>query len=181
LCVRNVHCHPSSSWGKETTRKTVNKQLVSPSRECSSTPAGFCQGFLGKEQCDNTGASPILSWLTNVYEFNRFLFYCDFNGILLLLLILPLILLQLPLLLLLLLLLLLQFYCNFNGILLLLILPLLLLLPLLLVPLLLLQLSCHSVAVVLTHVRTSGEQVDVQAAQSYDLPENDQELRPKHV
>jgi len=34
--------------------------LVSPSRQCSSTPVGFGQGFLTKEkeQCDNNPASP---------------------------------------------------------------------------------------------------------------------------
>jgi hypothetical protein len=37
------------------------QQLIAPSRQCSSTPVGFDQGFLTKEQCDNTGASPILS------------------------------------------------------------------------------------------------------------------------
>jgi len=31
------------------------QQLVSPSRQCSSTPVGFGQEFLSKEQCDNTG------------------------------------------------------------------------------------------------------------------------------
>jgi hypothetical protein len=41
--------------------KMENQQLVSPSRQCSSTPAGFRQGFLRKEQCVNTGASPIIS------------------------------------------------------------------------------------------------------------------------
>jgi len=35
-----------------------NQQLVSPSRQCSSTPIGFGQGFLSREQRDNTGASP---------------------------------------------------------------------------------------------------------------------------
>jgi hypothetical protein len=33
-----------------------NQLLASPSRQCSSTPVGFGQGFLGKEQRDNTGA-----------------------------------------------------------------------------------------------------------------------------
>ena len=28
----------------------------------ASTSVGFSQGFLSKEQCDNTAASPILSW-----------------------------------------------------------------------------------------------------------------------
>jgi hypothetical protein len=32
--------------------------VVSTSRQCSSTPIGFVQGFLIKEQCDNIGASP---------------------------------------------------------------------------------------------------------------------------
>jgi hypothetical protein len=39
-----------------------NQHLVSPSPQCSSTPVGFGQGFLGKEQCDKTGAFPIFSW-----------------------------------------------------------------------------------------------------------------------
>ena len=39
-----------------------NKRLVSPSRQCSSTPVSFGQGFLSKEKCDNTGPSPIISW-----------------------------------------------------------------------------------------------------------------------
>jgi hypothetical protein len=39
-----------------------NQQLASPSQPHSSTPVGFGQGFLSKEQCDKTGASPILSW-----------------------------------------------------------------------------------------------------------------------
>jgi hypothetical protein len=38
-----------------------NQQLSSPSRHFSSTPVGFGQGFLSKEQRDNAGASPILS------------------------------------------------------------------------------------------------------------------------
>jgi hypothetical protein len=33
-----------------------NQLLASPSRQCFSTPVGFSQGFLGKEQRDNTGA-----------------------------------------------------------------------------------------------------------------------------
>jgi len=44
------------------TPKMENQQFVSPSRQCSSTPVAFCQGCLSKEQFDNTGASPILSW-----------------------------------------------------------------------------------------------------------------------
>jgi len=43
-------------------RKVENQHLVSPSRQCSSTPVGFGQRFLNKEQCDNTGATSILSW-----------------------------------------------------------------------------------------------------------------------
>jgi len=35
-----------------------NQQVVSPSRQCSSTPVGFGQGFLIKEQYDDVGASP---------------------------------------------------------------------------------------------------------------------------
>jgi len=40
-----------------------NRQLISPSRQRTSTPVGFGQGFLSKEQYDNTEACPILSWL----------------------------------------------------------------------------------------------------------------------
>jgi hypothetical protein len=36
------------------------ENLVVPSRQCFSTPAGVGKVFLSKEQCDNTGASPIL-------------------------------------------------------------------------------------------------------------------------
>jgi len=43
-------------------RKTENQQLVSPPRQCSSTPVGFGHRFLSKEQCDNTEAYPILTW-----------------------------------------------------------------------------------------------------------------------
>jgi len=43
-------------------KKTSNQKFVSPSRKSSSTPVGFDQGFLSEEQCDNTGASPILFW-----------------------------------------------------------------------------------------------------------------------
>jgi hypothetical protein len=35
-----------------------NQQLVSPSRQCSSTQVGLGQGFLSKEQCHKTAASP---------------------------------------------------------------------------------------------------------------------------
>jgi len=35
-----------------------NQHLISPSRQYSSTPVGFGQGFLNKEQCDNTEACP---------------------------------------------------------------------------------------------------------------------------
>jgi hypothetical protein len=35
-----------------------NQDLVSPSRQCSSTPVGFGLGFLNKKQRENTGASP---------------------------------------------------------------------------------------------------------------------------
>jgi len=41
---------------------TKNQQLVSTSRQCSSTVVGFGQGFLSKEQCDSTAASLIFSW-----------------------------------------------------------------------------------------------------------------------
>jgi len=39
-----------------------NKQMLSPSRQCCRTPVGFGLGFLSEEHCDNSGASPTLSW-----------------------------------------------------------------------------------------------------------------------
>jgi hypothetical protein len=39
---------------EEKARKMENQLLVSPSRQCSSTPVGFVQGFLIKAQCYNT-------------------------------------------------------------------------------------------------------------------------------
>jgi hypothetical protein len=38
-----------------------NLQSVSPSRQCSSTPVGFGQGFLSKEKYDNIAAFPELA------------------------------------------------------------------------------------------------------------------------
>jgi hypothetical protein len=40
--------------------KRENQQFVSTSRQCTSTPVGFDQGLLSKEQCDNTVVSPTL-------------------------------------------------------------------------------------------------------------------------
>ena len=40
---------------------TSNQHKVSPLQQCSSTPVRLVRRFLGKEQCDHTGASPILS------------------------------------------------------------------------------------------------------------------------
>ena len=47
---------------ERTAPKMENQQLILPSRQCSSTPVGFSQGFLNKERCENTETSPILSW-----------------------------------------------------------------------------------------------------------------------
>ena len=47
---------------KKKPRKMENQHLVSPSRQCSSTPVGFGQGWLSKVQFDNAGESPTLSW-----------------------------------------------------------------------------------------------------------------------
>ena len=48
-----------------------NRQLVSVSQQCSSTPVGFGQGFLSEGQCDNNGASPILLAAAHFYLFPR--------------------------------------------------------------------------------------------------------------
>jgi hypothetical protein len=40
--------------------------LVSTLRQCSSTPVGFVQGYLCKEQYDNAGESLVLSDLAAV-------------------------------------------------------------------------------------------------------------------
>jgi len=47
-----------------------NQQLVSPSRQCCSTPFGFGHRLLSEEQCDNPGASPDLA-PADVYLFSR--------------------------------------------------------------------------------------------------------------
>jgi hypothetical protein len=41
--------------------------MVYPSRQCSSTPVGFGQGFLSKEYCDNSYSSLILSWPGSIW------------------------------------------------------------------------------------------------------------------
>jgi len=41
--------------------RMTNQKLVSPLLQCSSTPVGFDQGCLSKEQCEDTGASAVLS------------------------------------------------------------------------------------------------------------------------
>ena len=46
--------------------KRKNHELVSASQQCSSTPVGSGQAFFSKE-CDNTGATPILSWLGSIW------------------------------------------------------------------------------------------------------------------
>jgi len=53
------------------------QQLVSPSRQCSSTPVGFGQGFCSKERCTNTGASRhtlLLTWLQLIFTCSL---YCN--------------------------------------------------------------------------------------------------------
>ena len=73
---RRLHLHPLSFHGcvqKETLREMEKQQLVSSSRQCSSTPVGFVHGFLSKEQRDNTGAplhSPDLA-TAEFYLFSR--------------------------------------------------------------------------------------------------------------
>jgi len=47
-----------------------NQQLVSPLRQCRSTPVGFGHRLLSEEQCDNPGASPDLA-PADVYLFPR--------------------------------------------------------------------------------------------------------------
>jgi hypothetical protein len=42
--------------------KMENQHLLSPLQQRSCTLVSFGQWFLNKEQCDNTGASPIPSW-----------------------------------------------------------------------------------------------------------------------
>ena len=42
--------------------KNGKPTVGAPSWHCSSTPFGLGQGFLSKEQCDNTAASPLCSW-----------------------------------------------------------------------------------------------------------------------
>ena len=42
--------------------KNWKPTVGAPSWHCSSTPFGLGQGFLGKEQCDNTAAFPLCYW-----------------------------------------------------------------------------------------------------------------------
>jgi len=53
--------HLRDAARKKPPPKMENQDLVSPPRQCSSTPVGFDQGFLNKEQCDNTVTTSILS------------------------------------------------------------------------------------------------------------------------
>ena len=41
--------------------------MTPPSRQRSSTPVGFGQGFLNKEHCDNIGASPVPPWPGSIW------------------------------------------------------------------------------------------------------------------
>jgi len=43
-------------------REKRRNEFVSHSRQFSSTPVGFGQGFLSKELRDDSGESPLLSW-----------------------------------------------------------------------------------------------------------------------
>jgi len=66
----NVHWHPLPPYvcGQKEIHQTMeNQQLVSTSWQCSRIPNAFCQGFLSKEQCDNTGVSPIHSWHGSIW------------------------------------------------------------------------------------------------------------------
>jgi hypothetical protein len=45
---------------RDAVRNMQNQQLVSTSRQCSSSPVCFGSGFLSKDECNSTGASPIL-------------------------------------------------------------------------------------------------------------------------
>ena len=69
--------------------KMGNQRLVCPSRQCSSTPVHFGQGFLSKEKRDNTGGSPYSPDLASAdfYQFPQMKSakkewrHCDANGI----------------------------------------------------------------------------------------------------
>jgi hypothetical protein len=47
---------------EETPLRMENQEFFSPMRHYSRIPVGSGQEFLSKEQRENTGASPILSW-----------------------------------------------------------------------------------------------------------------------
>jgi hypothetical protein len=48
---------PLGCGQQERPRKMENQKLVYPSRQCSSTPVCLGQGFISKEQCDETESS----------------------------------------------------------------------------------------------------------------------------
>jgi len=63
-------------WSEGNATKNGEPTLGLPTRQCSSTPVGFGQGFLIVEQWDNAGTSPyFLSWLQLIfissYEWNQ--------------------------------------------------------------------------------------------------------------
>jgi len=59
--------HLTDAVRRNRPKKMEHQHLVTPSRQCFSTPVGFGQGFLSKEQCDKTGASPI-TWLQLIFN-----------------------------------------------------------------------------------------------------------------
>jgi len=67
-----MYCHSPSlplACGQKETPPKYEEQTVSPSQQCSSTPVGFGQGFLSKEQCDNTRESP-KTWLQLIFTYS---------------------------------------------------------------------------------------------------------------
>ena len=74
IIYRNYYCRRlMGAVRRKRHEKWKTPQLVSRSQQCSCTPVCFGQVFLIKEQCDNPGHPPLLSWLTSTdfYLFPR--------------------------------------------------------------------------------------------------------------
>jgi hypothetical protein len=54
-----------------------NQQLVSPSHQCCSTPVGFDERYLSKEQCNNTEALPDFYLFTRLETISKRWRFCD--------------------------------------------------------------------------------------------------------
>ena len=75
MYIDTLHCL-RNAVGRKRSEKMENQRLVSLSLQYSSTLVVFGQGFLSKEQCDNTGTFPVFylpdfSWFLPASRLNK--------------------------------------------------------------------------------------------------------------